>query len=46
MGGNFFMFATVANFSYGVTSLVKLASQEVERVTHFELEQSNGISHG
>jgi hypothetical protein len=37
MDADLFMFATVANFSYGVTSLVKLASQEIKGVTYFEI---------
>jgi hypothetical protein len=46
MGVDFYLFATGVHFSSGVTSHVKLASQEVERVTHFEWAQSIGISHG
>jgi hypothetical protein len=46
MGVDFCLFATGVHFSSGVTSLAKLASQEVERVTHFEWAQSIGISHG
>jgi hypothetical protein len=46
MGADLCLLATGVHFSSGVTSQVKLASQEVERVTHFEWAQSIGISHG
>jgi hypothetical protein len=46
MGADLFSLVTGVHFSYGVTLRAKLASQEVERVTHFEHAQSNGISHG